>query len=119
MTQILICVISVHLRLKSVFADAFDSVTADGLRLIYRVRVVLDIRGAAARRIKHWRSKSIGIRARRSKLRDEHSAVDVSVAAAATVNLALTKHHDHAVEVEVSIECESAGYDQRSLPRGI
>src|SRR5215218_4132013 len=100
MTQVLICVTSVHLRLKSVLADAFDGVTTDGLRLIYRVRVVLDIRRTAARRIKHWRSKNIGIRARCSKLRDEHSTVDVSVAAAASINLAFTKHHDHAVEVE-------------------
>ena len=53
------------------------------------------------------------------KLRDEHCAIDVSVTAAAAIDTARTENHDHAVEIEVSIESKIAGNDQSSLPRRI
>ena len=92
---------------------------ADGFCFIDCVGAVLNVRGAAAGGVKDWRAKLVGVQARRSKLRDKHSAVDVSVPAAVAVNLACTEHHNHAVKIEVSIESEPAGDEQRSLTRRI
>src|SRR6185437_59475 len=79
----------------------------------------LDIRGAAAVCIKDRRTKLIRVRTARRKLRDEDRAVNVSRATTTAVNLARTEHHDHTVEIEVSVERELAGHDQSSLPGGI
>src|SRR5215210_716658 len=92
-------------------ANAANRVSAYGFRLVYRIRTVLDIRCAAAGRVKCGRLEHIGVRSHSSKLCDEHCAVDVSVAAAIAVNVSFTNDHDHAVEVEVTIQGKISGND--------
>src|SRR5215204_926989 len=89
-----------------------------GFSLVYRIGTVLDIRCATAGRVKPRCQKRIGVRARPRKLGDEHRAVDVSVAAATTVDVPSAEHHDHAVEVEVSMQSKLSGDNQSSLTGG-
>src|SRR5690242_6726870 len=69
--------------------------------------------------MKRRRAEHISVGSRLGKLRHEHRAENVSIAAATAINLSGTQHHDHAVPVEVSIQRQLAGYDQRALTRGV
>src|SRR6185369_10300437 len=102
-----------------VFTHVADDITQRVFRFLHPLRIVFQVRGAAAvgverRREKRMRQSVFTRRPRARELRHVDRSVNVAVAATVAIHSAFTQHQNHAVEAWITIQHKISRYDQQT-----